>query len=168
MLGVETDRAGRALVKHDCSIADHPEVFVVGDAARMVDAHSGNVVPGVAQGAMQSGRFVARVIAREARGQRGVRPAFAYRDKGTMATIGRAAAVAEVFGRKFSGVTAWLLWLGVHLVFLIGFRNKVIVLIQWAWAYVFFRRGAALITGEREDRGAGVIPPAQQESRGSS
>ncbi len=148
-LGVETDKAGRAKVMRDCSIPDRPEVFVIGDAARMIDESSGEQTPGVAQGAIQSGRFVAGIIAREARGVRGLRPPFRYHDKGTMATIGRAAAVAEVFGRRFSGVPAWLLWLGVHLLFLIGFKNRLMVLIQWAWSYVFYKRGAALITGER-------------------
>lgn len=151
-LGVETDKQGRARVGPDCALPGRPEAFVIGDAARMMDAKSGQPVPGVAQGAIQSGRFVASVIAREARGARGHRPAFEYRDKGTMATIGRAAAVAEVFGRKFSGFVAWALWLAIHLMFLIGFRNKLIVLIQWAWAYVFYKRGAALITGEREPK----------------
>jgi NADH dehydrogenase len=150
-LGVETDKAGRAIVKRDCAIPDHPEVFVIGDAARMMDQSTGAQTPGVAQGAIQSGRFVAKIIDRESRGQRGERPAFRYHDKGTMATIGRAAAVAEISGRRYSGVIAWLLWLGVHLMFLIGFRNKVMVLIQWAWSYVFYKRGAALITGERDD-----------------
>jgi NADH dehydrogenase len=149
-LGAPTDKGGRAIVERDCSIPGHPEVFVIGDAATMRDSTSGKPVPGVAQGAIQSGRFVASIIAREARGEAGARPVFKYRDKGTMATIGREAAVAEVFGRRFSGVVAWLLWLAIHLMFLIGFRNKLVVLIQWAWAYVFYKRAAALITGERE------------------
>jgi NADH dehydrogenase len=149
-LGAPTDKGGRAIVERDCSIPGHPEVFVIGDAATMRDATTDKPVPGVAQGAIQSGRFVASIIAREARGEAGARPVFKYRDKGTMATIGRAAAVAEVFGRRFSGVVAWLLWLAIHLMFLIGFRNKLVVLIQWAWAYVFYKRAAALITGERE------------------
>ncbi|MGP1309851.1 MAG: NAD(P)/FAD-dependent oxidoreductase [Phycisphaerales bacterium] len=148
-LGVETDKAGRAIVEPDCSLPGRPEVFVVGDAAKMIDANTGEPTPGVAQGAIQSGRFVARIITKEAGGAREARPAFRYRDKGTMATIGRAAAVVEIAGRKFGGALAWLLWLGVHLVFLIGFRNKLLVMIQWAWAYVFYKRGAALITGER-------------------
>ncbi len=151
-LGVETAKGGRAKVGRDCAIPDRPEVFVIGDAAMMIDAETGEPVPGVAQGAIQSGRFVASVIAREARGEKSPRPAFVYCDKGTMATIGRAAAVAEVFGRKFSGFVAWALWLAIHLMFLIGFRNKLIVLIQWAWAYIFYKRGAALITGEREPK----------------
>lgn len=165
-MGVETDRGGRALVRSDCSIEGHPEVFVVGDAAAMRDAKTGQPVPGVAQGAIQSGRFVAGVIAHEARRRRDAqRPAFHYRDKGTMATIGRAAAVADVFGRRFSGLVAWLLWLGVHLLFLIGFRNKLIVLIQWAWAYVFYKRGAALITGEQPETS---VTPAEAAARSGS
>lgn len=148
-LGVETDKAGRAIVGPDCALPGRQEVFVIGDAARMIDARTGEPTPGVAQGAMQSGRMVARIIADEARGLSGKRPSFSYRNKGDMATIGRHAAVAEVFGRRFSGHAAWALWLGVHLLFLIGFRNKLIVLIQWAWSYVFYKRGAALITGEQ-------------------
>lgn len=149
-LGAALDRAGRVRVERDLSIAGHPEVFVVGDLAAVTDEKSGKHVPGVAPAAMQMGRFVARLIAREARGKAGVsaRAPFAYVDKGLLATIGRNRAVAAIWGQRLSGVVAWLLWAVVHVFFLINFRNKLIVLFDWAWMYVFFDRGARLITGE--------------------
>ncbi len=161
-LGVELDRAGRVVVGPDLSIPGHLEVFVIGDQALVKDAHSGGVVPGMAPGAMQMGTHVARLIAQEAealaRGgpaaleaARAARAAFVYKDKGTLATIGRAKAVAHVFGRDFGGLFAWLLWAGLHIVYLISFRAKAIVLLNWIWAYAFFRRGARLITGDRRD-----------------
>jgi NADH dehydrogenase len=160
-LGVPTDRAGRVLVQPDLSIPQHPEVFVIGDLASLKDA-SGNLLPGVAPVAILEGRFVAKLIKKEIEkgapslslrsleGQGGgfdSRPPFHYRDKGSLATIGRAAAVAQ-FGRiHISGFLAWLAWLFVHILFLIGFRNRVLVFIQWAWSYFTYERGARLITG---------------------
>jgi NADH:ubiquinone reductase (H+-translocating) len=159
-LGVELDRAGRVVVGPDLSIPGHPEVFVVGDQALVKDAKTGGVVPGMAPGAMQMGSHVARVISREVVASAvpgaGPRDAFVYQDKGTLATIGRAKAVAHVFGRDFGGLPAWLLWAGLHIVYLISFRAKAIVLLNWIWAYVFFRRGARLITGERAVGRAGM------------
>jgi len=148
-LGVETDRGGRLKVLPDLSLPGHPEVFAVGDITSLVDAN-GVTVPGVAQGAMQGGAHVAKVITRELRGERFApagRAAFAYRDKGNMATIGRSSAVAEIARFKFSGFPAWLAWLSVHLLFLIGFPNKLSVLIQWTYSYLTYRRGARVISG---------------------
>jgi NADH dehydrogenase len=145
-LGVAVDRAGRVLVEADLSIPKHPEVFVIGDLAALKDA-SGKLLPGVAPVAILEARFVAKVIRREIDGKPAPRPAFHYRDKGNLATIGRAAAVAQ-FGRiHISGFMAWLAWLFVHILFLIGFRNRVLVFIQWAWSYLTYERGARLITG---------------------
>jgi NADH dehydrogenase len=165
-LGVPTDRAGRVLVEADLSIPQHPEVFVIGDLAALKDA-SGKLLPGVAPVAILEGRFVAKLIrhelksgalpfSRSSREGGGVevssesRPAFRYRDKGNLATIGRAAAIAQ-FGRiHISGFLAWLAWLFVHILFLIGFRNRVLVFIQWAWSYATYERGARLITGSTD------------------
>ncbi|MEO1130634.1 MAG: NAD(P)/FAD-dependent oxidoreductase [Planctomycetota bacterium] len=157
-LGVELTGNGRIAVGPDLSIDGHPDVFVIGDLAAHVDARSGAETPGVAQGAIQMGQHVARIIRDEAR--RGVdwtsletadarakRPAFRYFDKGMLATIGRNRAVAVVGGRRIAGTIAWLLWALVHVMFLIGFRNRLLVMMQWAWTYFTFQRGARLITG---------------------
>jgi NADH dehydrogenase len=158
-LGAPIDRAGRVLVQPDLSVAGHPEVFVIGDLAALKDEH-GKMLPGVAPVAIQQGRFVAKVIRAEleSHANPGAPPFsrssreggdfdFHYWDKGSLATIGRAAAVAE-FGRiHISGFIAWLAWLFVHILFLIGFRNRLLVFIQWAWSYVTYERGARLITG---------------------
>jgi NADH dehydrogenase len=150
-LGVPVDRAGRVLVQPDLSIADHPEVFVIGDLAALKDK-SGKMLPGVAPVAILEGRFVAKVIRREidqseSLTRRAPREAFHYWDKGSLATIGRAAAVAQFGKVHISGFMAWLAWLFVHILFLIGFRNRVLVFIQWAWSYFTYERGARLITG---------------------
>lgn len=156
-LGVDTDRAGRIKVLPDLSLPGHPEAFAVGDIVTLTDAN-GVVVPGVAQGALQMGRHAAEVVARELRGEKlspAGRAPFAYRDKGSMATIGRSSAVAEIKGRKLSGYPAWLAWLGVHLLFLIGLRNKFSVLLQWMYAYFTYKRGARIITGVSGEKSAG-------------
>jgi NADH dehydrogenase len=148
-LGVEADRAGRLKVLPDLSLPGHPEVFAVGDIISLVDAN-GVLVPGVAQGAMQGGAHVAKLIARELGAGRfspAGRGAFAYHDKGTMATIGRSAAVAEIGRFKFSGFPAWVAWLGIHLLFLVGFRSKLSVLLQWTYSYFTYKRGARVISG---------------------
>jgi NADH dehydrogenase len=138
-LGVPLDRAGRVIVEKDLSIAGHPEAFVIGDLAAFEQ------VPGVAPAAIQEGRHAAKNIVLLASGK-AARP-FRYKDKGSLATIGRAAGVAD-FGRvRLSGFIAWAAWLGVHIFFLIGFRNRLLVMLQWAWAYVTYQRGARLITG---------------------
>lgn len=145
-LGARLDSAGRVCVEPDLSIAGHPQVFVIGDLAHVVDARTGGVVPGMAPGAMQMGAHVAKIITRGARGQRGERPAFRFVDKGSMATIGRSRAVARVFGRNFEGLVAWLMWAGLHIVMLINFRARVLVLMDWIWSYATFGRGSRLIT----------------------
>ncbi len=148
-LGVEQDRAGRVKVRPDCSVPGHPEVFAIGDLMSLVDTN-GVTVPGVAQGAMQTGAHVAKIISRELRGEKFApqgRAAFAYFNKGTMATIGRSAAVAEIGKVHFSGFPAWIAWLGVHLLFLVSFRSKLSVLFQWTYSYFTYKRGARVITG---------------------
>ena len=147
-LGAPTDRAGRVQVNPDLSIPNHPEVFVIGDLAALND-ESGKMLPGVAPVAILEGRYVAKVIKKEIEQGGGIasRTPFHYYDKGSLATIGRAAAVAQ-FGRiHISGFIAWLAWLFVHILFLIGFRNRLLVFIQWAWSYFTYERGARLITG---------------------
>ncbi|HKW19161.1 MAG TPA: NAD(P)/FAD-dependent oxidoreductase [Terriglobales bacterium] len=143
-LGAPVDRAGRVQVNPDLSIANHPEVFVIGDLATLKDEHG--PLPGVAPVAMQEGRYVAKTIGRDLKNS--PRENFHYFDKGSLATIGRAAAVAEIRKLHISGYLAWLAWLFIHIFFLIGFRNRIIVLIQWAWSYFTYERGARLITGD--------------------
>lgn len=138
-LGTPLDRSGRVQVEPDCSVPGHPEVFVIGDMAALTDAN-GVPVPGVAQGALQMGDHVAAIVRGEPRSP------FAYYDKGSMATIGRARAVADVFGGTWKGLPAWVLWSAVHIAFLVGFRNKVFVMLSWLWSYVRNGRGARLIT----------------------
>lgn len=156
-LGAETDRAGRVKVLPDLSIPGHPEVRVLGDMVALKDP-KGQVVPGVSPAAMQMGEYVAENIADEIRrattGDPSTRRPFIYRDKGTMATIGRSRAVAKIGKVEFSGYFAWLTWLFVHLLFLIGFRNKLSVLFSWIYSYLTFKRGARVIYGAPiEDRG---------------
>ncbi len=158
-LGAETDRGGRVLVAPDLSVPGHPEVFVIGDLAALTDVN-GVRVPGVAQAAVQMGGHVGRIIRHEARVARNAaepatRSAFAYVDKGSMATIGRSAAVAEIGRLRLRGWPAWVAWLGVHLLFLIGFRSKVSVLLSWTYSYFTYKRGARIITGVSGEGGAG-------------
>jgi NADH dehydrogenase len=143
-LGVAIDRAGRVLVQPDLSIPGHREVFVLGDLAALKDEH-GKMLPGVAPVAIQQGDWVAKTVARDLENQ--PRRDFHYHDKGSLATIGRAAAVAQFGKFELSGYFAWLAWLFVHIFFLIGFRNRLLVMIQWAWSYLTYERGARLITG---------------------
>ncbi len=146
MLGVPTDRAGRVLVEPDLSIPGHPEVLVAGDlaAAKISDT---KWVPGVAPAAIQMGRFAGRKIKQLVEGKPGRdKDQFVYRDKGSLATIGRSRAVADLGRLHISGFFAWLAWLFIHLFFLIGFRNRFLVLSEWAWAYLTYNQGARLIT----------------------
>ena len=143
-LGAPLDRAGRVIVEPDCSLPGHPEVFVIGDLAVM-QLDENRLVPGVAQGAIQSGKHVAAMIRRDRQQQ--PREPFRYFDKGNIATIGRAAAVAEIFTLHVSGFIAWLVWVVLHILYLIGFRNRILVMVQWAWAYLAYKRGIRLITG---------------------
>ena len=187
-LGAPVDRAGRVPVQTDLSLPGHPEVFVIGDLAAAKDER-GKMLPGVAPVAIQEGKFVAKLIREEVeragsnRNPEGApplsrslrqgggfdsRPAFHYWDKGSLATIGRAAAVAQFGKIHISGFIAWLSWLFVHILFLIGFRNRLLVFIQWAWSYVTYERGARLITGSTYLPGwtapnrATTVTPGQQ------
>ncbi len=146
-LGVETDRAGRVPVSPELTVPGHPEVFAIGDLASFTH-QGGKPLPGVSPVAMQQGRHAARNILACIAGEP-MKP-FRYFDKGSMATIGRHAAVVDMRGFRFNGFTAWLAWLFVHLIFLIGFRNRILVFLQWAWSYVNYYRGARLITEVRE------------------
>lgn len=146
-LGVELDRAGRVKVLPDLSVPGFPEVFAIGDLALVID-EDGKPVPGVSPAAMQMARHVGRVIDRQLeRGPAASRPAFRYWDKGTMATIGRSAAVAKVGNFEFSGLLAWMAWLFIHLLFLVGFRNKAGVLLHWLYSYCTYKRGARIVFG---------------------
>lgn len=197
-LGVPTDRSGRIVVGPDLSIPDHPEVFVLGDAGAVTDSATGQPVPGLAPAAMQMGKFAAKVIRAEveaglsspavvtgptasttavdkqtsnaARTPRDLK--FVYHDKGTMATIGKRRAVADIKGYRFGGIIAWLLWGVVHVMFLIGFRSKLFVMAGWIYDYVMNAREARLITGKFNlhlVKPRGVLPEAEMvQSRGTS
>jgi len=159
--GAETDRAGRVTVEPDLTLPGHPEALALGDMVRVRSAEGGvQDLPGVAPVAMQQGRYAARVVARRIAGKP-VKP-FHYVDKGNLATIGRARAVAEIKRMHFGGPLAWLLWLGIHIFYLIGFQNRILVLLRWAFSFVTRGRGARLITGEAA-RGAPVGVPAPHE-----
>ena len=150
-LRTELDHAGRVKVKPDLSLPGHPEVFAIGDMALVLD-QDGKPVPGVSPAAMQMARKIARIIRDELDPGAGhaARPPFKYWDKGTMATIGRSAAVAKIGKLEFTGFLAWIAWLFVHLIFLIGFRNKLAVLLQWTYSYLAYKRGARIVTGLSE------------------
>jgi NADH dehydrogenase len=147
-LGVEMDRAGRVKVSSDLTVPSRPEVFVIGDTACVMQ--NGKQLPGLAPVAMQEGRYVARVIHKRLKGSPAP-AAFRYRDKGNLATVGRSYAVADLGQVRLSGLFAWLAWVVVHIYYLIGFKNRLIVLIEWAWAYFTFQRGARLITIESQE-----------------
>jgi NADH:ubiquinone reductase (H+-translocating) len=151
-VGIATDRLGRALIERDCSIPGHGEVFVIGDAACFIPEGQRTSLPGVSPVAMQQARFVARQIERSIAGQ--PRETFRYVDKGSMATIGRSKAIAVVGKLQLTGFMAWLAWLVLHIFYLIGFRNRLVVLVDWAWAYFGYRRGSRLITGHRLQPGS--------------
>lgn len=155
--GAVLDRAGRVMVQPDLSVPGHPEIFVVGDLAHI--ENDGQLVPGVAPAAMQMGRYAAGVIINRVRNQPRL-PPFKYWNKGSLATIGRASAVADFGKLRFAGVIAWLLWLFVHLMYLVGFGNRVFVLLKWSASYFTFNRGARLITGVTGPLPAFEITPA--------
>ena len=157
-LGVPLDRQGRVIVKEDCSIPGHPEVFVIGDQAHFATGE-GRPLPGLSPVAMQQGRHVARNIMALLRGQPTAR--FEYRDKGIMATIGRNRAVAEMGSIRISGFVAWLAWLFIHIIFLVGFRNRLAVLFNWTYAYITYGRGARLITNRHAGNNGVAEPPKQ-------
>ena len=161
-LGAELDRSGRVVVEGDLSIPGHPNTFVAGDLALSLDPVTGEPVPGVAQGALQGGEFVGRTIAAEIKADRrgDARPArqtFRYRDRGSMAIIGRNRAVAQIGKLGFGGYFAFLLWALIHILFLVDFRRKLVVFVEWAWLYFTGGRGARLITGD--DRMPKMITP---------
>lgn len=155
-LGVPLDRTGRVIVEPDLSVPGCPELFVIGDLAAAGDG-AGGYLPGLAPVAQQQGRLVAENISRAIDAR--PREPFVYRDKGKMATIGRAAAVAQIGKLQLRGFVAWLTWLFVHVLFLIGFRNRVAVMLEWAWAYLTWQRGARLITGRSVKSGRGIEGP---------
>ena len=158
---LETPKARGARVKvgADCSLPDHPEVFSIGDMAHF-EQDVGKALPGVAPVAIQQGRWVAKAIKREVAGKE--RGEFKYFDKGSMATIGRKSAIAQVGKLEMSGFVAWLAWIFVHIMYLVGFRNRSVVLFNWAWSYMTYGRGARLITGGRMAPGP---PEEDEESR---
>jgi NADH dehydrogenase len=182
-LGAKLDRNGRVLVEPDCSVMGAPNVFVIGDMASMKCSKTGHAVPGVAPAATQMGQFVAKIIAHEVRA--GVRHTtsnapnltttnsaqimergkFEYFDKGSMATIGRAKAVAEVAGLKFHGLIAWLAWLFVHLILLVGFNNRILVFMSWAISYITFSKGSRIISGNPPSR---VVAPVGSDTGDSA
>jgi NADH dehydrogenase len=154
--GAEVDRAGRVTVEGDLTLPGHSEVFALGDMVRVRGADGSiTTLPGLAPVAMQQGRYVARVIQQRLAGGQ-PRP-FRYRDKGNLATIGRSKAVAEIGPLRIGGFVAWLLWLGVHIFYLIGFQNRILVLLRWAISFVTHGRGARLIT--EAVPGGGRVPP---------
>jgi NADH dehydrogenase len=158
MLGAPVDHAGRVLVEPDLTIPGHPEAFVIGDMAAAKQA-DGAPVPGVAQAAIQMGEYAAHTILNEQAGK--PRKPFHYWDKGSLATIGRNAGIAQIGRLHLSGFPAWLAWLVVHIYFLIGFRNRLQVMWEWAWAYFRFQRGARLITGRSDS----ITPVESEEDR---
>jgi NADH dehydrogenase len=162
LLGVETDKAGRVFVEPDLSIAGHKNIFVIGDMASLKQ-ENGDPVPGVSPAAMQMGTLTAKNVLAAIKGKE--RTKFRYVDKGTMATIGRSKAIAQIAGLKFKGWIAWMMWLGLHVFFLIGFRNRFLVLTEWFWAYLTRERSARLITGDAEElRNAMVFLKGDQMS----
>ena len=168
-LGLESGPGGRVKVLPDCSVPAHPNVFVIGDAASLVDSKSGLAVPGVSQGAMQMGRYVAKVIEEDRRGVHQSRSlGFHYKDRGSMATVGKSRAVVEIGRLHFGGFIAWVAWLALHVTVLIGFRNRVSVMLSWIYSYVFFGRGSRLITGLSPTNVKQPIAPATSVSKPDS
>jgi NADH dehydrogenase len=165
-LGVELDRAGRIKVNPDLSLPGHPEVFAVGDIVSLM-GENGKPVPGVAPAAMQMARHVARSIKEELddASKSHKRQPFRYRDKGTLATIGRSAGIAQIGRIKLEGFLAWFAWLAVHLIFLIGFRNKLAVLVSWTYSYFTYRLGARIITGWPEPAARHSPVPSSKPER---
>ncbi len=159
--GAQLDPQGRVQVQPDLTVPGHPELFVIGDLAR-VPGPDGRPLPGVAQVAMQQGAYAARLITARLAGRR--LPAFRYRDWGSMATIGRHAAVADLLGVRFSGFPAWLAWLFIHLMKMVEFSNRLLVLVQWAWSYFTFNRSARLITNTAATRSTQDTPRRRRAS----
>ncbi len=150
-LGAEVDRAGRVKVEPDLTLPGHRNVFVIGDTATLMQ--DGKPLPGMAPVAMQEGRYVAARIARRVAGQEACKP-FRYKNKGNLATVGRSFGIADLGRLRLTGFVGWIFWMAVHIFFLIGFRNRLIVMIQWVWAYLTYQRGARLITFDRSSEAA--------------
>lgn len=170
LLGVETDQAGRVFVERDLTVKGFSNIFVIGDMAMLLQ-ENGEPVPGVSPAAMQMGSATAKNILRDLKGK--PRESFIYVDKGTMATIGRSRAIAEIAGLKFRGFIAWMMWLFLHVFFLIGFRNRLAVMFEWFWAYLTRERSARLITGDADElrdamhflKGGDPVPLAKKKRR---
>jgi NADH dehydrogenase len=143
--GAASDKAGRIIVAPDLSVPGHPEIFVIGDLANF-SHQTGKPLPGVAQPAIQQGKYVARAIERRLQGE--ASPAFHYFDKGNLAVIGRGAAVADLNWLRLSGIPAWLIWIFIHLLYIVEFQNRLLILLQWSWLYITYDRSARLITGK--------------------
>ena len=158
----ETDRGGRIKVQPDLTIRNYPDIFVVGDLAAPL-GKNGKPLPGVAQVAIQGGAYAAKTIRARVHGRKNL-PPFHYFDKGDMAVIGRAAAVANVFGLHFSGLPAWLIWLFIHLMYIVEFQNRVLVFVQWGFEFLTFSRGARLITGAGDGNLQGQSPQSETNS----
>jgi len=156
MAGLDVDRQGRVLVQSDLSVPDHPRIFVAGDQANLTSPSS-KPLPGTAPVAMQQGRYLAQTIRRDINGQ--PRIPFRFIDKGQMATIGRSKAIVEIGRIRIAGFVAWLIWLVVHIYYLTGFKNRLLVVLQWAWSYLFFRRGARLIVTKEWQFGLATPKP---------
>jgi len=163
--GVELDRAGRVKVEPDLSLPGHPEIFVIGDLACLIQ--DGKQVPGVAPAAMQAGKYVARLLQQKIHNPQMKTTPFHYLDKGSMATIGRSLAVVQVGKLQFSGLLAWLMWLFIHILYLVEFTNRLMVLMQWGWNYLSRNRSARLITGETKlpFNVDAVVPVSELEPR---
>jgi len=159
--GAETDKAGHIKVAPDLTIPNYPEIFVVGDLAACVD-RDGKPLPGVAQVAMQGGAYAAKTIARRAKGQTSPGARFHYFNKGDLAVIGRASAVANIFGVHLSGLIAWLVWLFVHLLYIVEFESRLLVAVEWGFLYLTFNRGARLITGKAANKPVGKPEPLEE------
>jgi NADH dehydrogenase len=160
-LGVELDKAGCVRVAPDLSVPGHPEVFVAGDLAAV--EQEGFRVPGTAPAAIQQGRHAAQMIRADVTGE--ARRPFRFRDRGMLATIGRRAAVGRIAGLEVSGLVAWILWLTVHLIELVGFRNRAVVLFEWAWAYLTYQRSARVIIECPHDWSGGHKPSVGERSQ---
>lgn len=143
--GAPSDKAGRIVVEPDMSVPGHPEIFVIGDLANF-SHQTGKPLPGVAQPAIQQGNYVARLIERRLQGEK--MPPFHYFDKGNLAVIGRGAAVADLNWLRLSGIPAWLIWIFIHLLYIVEFQNRLLIMLQWAWLYISYDRSARLMTGK--------------------
>jgi NADH dehydrogenase len=166
-LGVPLDGSGRVMVAPDLSLPGHPEAFAIGDLAHVNQPGLKFPVPGVAQGAIQGGRLVGKILASEIAGNKVPRPSFVYKDKGSMATIGKSKAIGELGRFRITGFLAWWAWSILHVVVLVGFRNRLSVLLSWIWNYVFSARGARLVTGQVKVNVRMDDAPGNEKSRGA-